>query len=164
MQMQTMEITPDIKSVRKDTPSKMIEAPPSKITVPNDQKLMEMFTTDMEKIQMYIDSSPIAERIDSKVIRKINEQAMNLSIDDFDTYLGEIGFDQASMYEWFQNIIDNNRSIGKIHKKLLQGRDISEDEAVYLMNWQGSNHSNYRYIHLGETSMQYHTHDVLEFE
>lgn len=46
-----------------------------KIIVPQDQKLLEMFTTDIERIQMYINSSPFADKMDAKVIRDINEQA-----------------------------------------------------------------------------------------
>jgi len=60
--MQTAEPTPK-KPIRR------------KIIVPQDQKLKEMFTTDIDRIQMYIDTSPFPDKTDAKVIRDINEQA-----------------------------------------------------------------------------------------
>ena len=59
---------------------------PRKIIVPQDQKLLEMFTTDINRIQMYIDSSPFADRMDAKVIRDINEHAVKMSMKDYDDY------------------------------------------------------------------------------
>lgn len=122
-----------------------------KIIVPQDQKLKEMFITDIDRIQMYIDSSPFADRMDAKVIQEINEQANILSIDDFDDYLAGIGFPKSSMITYFQNIIDNNARIHKIHHTIVSGKkDITEEDAVYIANWEASHHSNFRFIHLGE--------------
>ena len=64
--MQTAEPTP--KKPRR-------RAKRRKIIVPQDQKLKEMFTTNIDRIQMYIDTSPFPDKMDAKVIWEINEQA-----------------------------------------------------------------------------------------
>jgi len=124
---------------------------PRKIIVPQDQKLLEMFTTDINRIQMYIDSSPFADRMDAKVIRDINEHANKLSFEDFDDYLDDLEYEKSSMVAFFQNTIENNARIHKIHRTLVSGKkNIKEEDALYIMNWGSTNHSNFRFIHLGE--------------
>jgi hypothetical protein len=124
---------------------------PRKIIVPQDQKLLEMFTTDINRIQMYIDSSPFADRMDAKVIRDINEHANKLSFEDFDDYLDDLEYEKSSMVAFFQNTIENNARIHKIHRTLVSGKkNIKEEDALYIMNWGSTNHSNYRYIYFGE--------------
>jgi hypothetical protein len=122
-----------------------------KIIVPQDQKLLEMFTTDINRIQMYIDSSPFADRMDAKVIRDINEHAVKMSMKDFDDYLDDLEYEKSSMVAFFQNTIDNNARIHKIHRTIVSGKkDITEEDALYIVNWETTHHSNFRYIHMGE--------------
>jgi len=110
-----------------------------------------MFITDIDRIQMYIDTSPFPDKMDAKVIQEINEQANILSIDDFDDYLAGIGFPKSSMITYFQNIIDNNARIHKIHHTIVaEKKHITEEDAVYIMNWEDSHHSHFRYIYMGE--------------
>jgi hypothetical protein len=140
--MQTAEPTP--KKPRR-------HAKRRKIIVPQNQKLKEMFTTDIDRIQMYIDSSPFADRMDAKVIRDINEHANKLSFEDFDDYLDDLEYEKSSMVAFFQNTIENNARIHKIHRTLVSGKkNIKEEDALYIMNWGSTNHSNYRYIYFGE--------------
>jgi len=140
--MQTAEPTP--KKPRR-------RAKRRKIIVPQDQKLKEMFTTDIDRIQMYIDTSPFPDKMDAKVIQEINEHANKLSMHEFDDYLDDLEYHKSSMVAFFQNIIDNNARIHKIHHTIVSGkRDIKEEDAVYIINWETTHHSNYRFIHLGE--------------
>jgi len=135
-----------------------------KIIVPQDQKLLEMFTTDIDRIQMYIDSSPFADRMDAKVIRDINEHAVKLSMDDFQDYLADIGFPKSSMVTFFQNTIDDDSRIHKIHRTIVsEKKDITEEDAVYIITWKATNHSNFRYIHLGEHEPYQYEYDEDDF-
>ena len=140
------------KPIATDLPIKKTkQTRPRKIIVPQGQKLLEMFTTDIDRIQMYIDSSPFADRMDAAVIREINHHAVKMSMDDFQDYLADIGFTKSSMVTFFQNAIDNDSRIHKIHRTIVSStKDIKEEDAVYIISWKATNHSNFRYIHLGE--------------
>lgn len=137
---------------------------PRKIIVPQDQKLLEMFTTDIDRIQMYIDSSPFADRMDAAVIREINLHAVKMSVDDFDDYLAGIGFPKSSMIAFFQNTIDNDARVHKILRTIVADKKhISEEDAVYIMNWEDSHHSHFRYIYMGERESPEYEYDEDDF-
>jgi len=160
--METMNM---IQPISTDLPMKKTkQTRRRKIIVPQDQKLLEMFTTDIERIQMYINSSPFADKMDAKVIRDINEHAVKMSVDDFDSYMAGIGFSKSSMITYFQNIIDNNARIHKILRTIVaEKKHITEEDAVYIMNWEDSHHSHFRYIYMGERQSPDYEYDEDDF-
>lgn len=129
----------------------------------NVDKYQEMFTTNHERIQEFIDSiqatdempplrsrhhppsRPVYDRptcriIIAEVILDINHHAEKLSEFDFMEYLNTIDDQDYEMMLRFQNIIANDARIAKILRK----KHTTEEEEFHLMNWKSTNHSNYR--------------------
>ena len=103
---------------------------------PND-----MFTTDPDKIRAYIASSrPYASSIDPNVILKTNHRIhMLMSVFDFTEFLSTMTEDEYNMLLQFQNILDKNDRIANILRKKYP----TEEEELYLTNWNTTNCSNY---------------------
>lgn len=134
-----------------------------RIVVPNVDKYQEMFTTNRERIQEFINSiqatdempphhppsrsvydRPTWRIINAEVILDINRRAEKLSEFDFMEYLNTVDGEEYNMLLRFQNIIANDARIAKILRK----KYTTEEEEIYLMNWKSTNHSNYRLNHL----------------
>jgi hypothetical protein len=110
--------------------------------VPSDIKYQDMFTTDPEKIRDYIATSQrYSESIDPDIILKINHKAHKLT-DTFDytQFLGTVTEDEYEMLLQFQNILDNDKRITKI----LQKKNTSEEDEMYVMNWNTSKYGHFR--------------------
>lgn len=116
----------------------------SRIIVPNVDKYQEMFTTNRERIQEFINSIQATDKINADAIFDINHHAEKLSEFDFMEYLNTIDGEEYNMLLRFQNIIANDARIAKILRK----KHTTEEDEIHLMNWKSTNHSNYRLNHL----------------
>ena len=112
----------------------------SRIIVSNVDKYQEMFTTNHDRIQEFIDSIQATDDINAEVILDINHHAEKLSEFDFMEYLNTIDGEEYDMLLRFQNIIANDVRIAKILRK----KHTTEEDEIHLMNWKSTNHSNYR--------------------
>jgi hypothetical protein len=111
------------------------------IEVPSELKTQEMFTTDPDKIRAYIASSrQYTGSIDPDVIVKINVKTHKLmSVFDYTEFLSTITEDEYEMLLQFQNILDKDERITKI----LQKKHTSEEDELYMMNWNTSKYGHY---------------------
>ena len=107
---------------------------------PFEQRIQDMFTTDPEKIQTYITSRRrYASSLDPDVILKINHKAQKMTENDFIAYLNTLQEREYTMLLQFQNILDNNDRVAN----LLRKKHTSEEEELFLMSWNTSNHAIY---------------------
>ena len=119
---------------------------PNSVTIKRCEAYYEMFTTNIDRIKQFIAVSDYPDKIDPHVILKINEQAVQLSEDDFDDYFDDLDEDHKIMLYLFQNTIDvnNRRRIGRILMKLINSdQKCNEKELIDLMHWGGSNQGYY---------------------
>jgi len=139
----------------KKKSTKKEEAPPF------EQRIQDMFTTDPEKIRAYIASSRsrrYAASIDPDVILKINIKAQKFtSLLDFTGFLSTIPEDEYNMLLQFQNILDKNDRVTKI----LQKKYPTEEEELYLMNWNTTNCSNYYEANHPDTPYEFDESDYI---
>ena len=100
----------------------------------------EMFTTDIERVQYYVDNSTYGEFIDPRVIIELNTKAHELSEEDFNMYTCQWELlPKVSMMKWYQNIIDRDRRIDTILDKVVRKVEWDEDDVLYLSNWSSNN-------------------------
>jgi len=109
-------------------------------TAPFEQRIQDMFTTDPEKILAYITSRRrYASSLDPDIIVKINAKAQKMAENDFIAYLNTLQEREYTMLLQFQNILDNNDRVAN----LLRKKHTSEEEELFLMSWNTSNHAIY---------------------
>jgi len=113
---------------------------PRRIVVPTDDIYDEMFTTDLAKIQYYVENSTYQEFIDPLVILELNTKVHELSEEDFRRYTYRLdGLHKVSMLKWYQNIIDRDRRVDIILEKTRNKLEVDEDDIMYLASWSQSN-------------------------
>jgi hypothetical protein len=116
--------------------------------VPLEDRLQEMFTTDPDKVRLYIQMGPRHYHIDPEVILDVNHQANKLSPKDFNYYTNHLLGAHMTMMLQFQAILDQRPDMDEILSKT----HWSEEEFICIMRWQSDNQENYRELVLGDIS------------
>ena len=114
--------------------------------VPLEDRLQEMFTTDHDKVRLYIRMGRRHYHIDPEVILDINHQANKLSPKDFNYYTNHLPGQHLAMMRRFQAILDERPDIDEI----LDQREITEEDFIKLLFWQSDNHEDYHTLILGD--------------
>jgi hypothetical protein len=115
------------------------------IVVPEDERLVAMYTTDVEAIRRYVNANTrYGKFVDPEVIRDINMKANMMTDAEFSHYMNQIDPVKYGMVEYYQAIIANDPAIFK----MLPSKKQSSDDASYLVNWVNDNYDMYRYFYL----------------
>jgi hypothetical protein len=113
------------------------------ITINSIDRFNEMFTTNPDRIQQFIEVSEYPDKIDAGIIYEINKNAIKLSEQDFIYYTCKLTSEERVMMYLFENIIDKDIKIDKILKKIINGIKLNEKEMMLLTEWEGGNHGHY---------------------
>ena len=114
--------------------------------LPTHDRIREMFTTDPDKIRVYIQAGPSHYHIDPEVILAINIQANKLSADDFNHYTNHIPGQHMTMMRQFQAILADDPEIHEILSKPY----IFEDDFIKIINFQYGFHVTFREMYMGD--------------
>jgi len=115
------------------------------IVVPEDEKLVAMYTTDVEAIRRYVNANTrYGKFVDPEVIHDINVNANMMTRQEFSDYMNQIDPVKYGMVEYYQAIIANDPAIFK----MLPSKKQTGDDASYLANRVNDNYSFYRYFYL----------------
>jgi|APCry1669188879_1035177.scaffolds.fasta_scaffold41864_2 hypothetical protein len=139
--MESVTISPSgvIKKSTKKTRSKKPRTEPVGVAVTGLDKIYDSFTTDPDKVRLYINYSPYELYIDPEVILEINTKAHELSAEDFTKYANQLGPYRNPMIKYFQNCVLKTPQVHRILVKLDKGREINPDEACFIASWKRSN-------------------------
>jgi hypothetical protein len=139
-------VTPRASRPRKDILSVSGAKPRVRpIVVPEDEKLVAMYTTDVEAIRRYVNANTrYGKFVDPEIIRDINVKANMMTDAEFRHYMNQIDPVKYGMVEYYQAIIANDPAIFKI----LPSKKQTSDDALYLINNMNDNYTLYRYFHL----------------
>jgi len=115
------------------------------IVVPEDEKLVAMYTTDVEAIRRYVNANTrYGKFVDPEVIRDINVKANMMTEDEFSHYMNQLNGDKYGMVLFYQAIIMNDAGFFK----MLTNKKQTEDEFIYINQLVSNNYWMYRYFHL----------------
>ena len=114
--------------------------------VPEDEKLVAMYTTDVEAIRRYVNANTrYGKFVDPEVIRDINMKANMMTRQEFSDYSNaHIDGDKYGMVLFYQAIIMNDAGFFK----MLTSKKQTEDEFIYINQLVSNNYWMYRYFHL----------------
>jgi hypothetical protein len=119
---------------------------PNIITIKRSEWHHEMFTTDIDRIKQFIAASDYPNKIDPRVILKINEQAVLLSRQQFSYFFSDLDDDEQIMMYLYECTINPGyrKRIIKIIKKIIDPNEpCSEKDLIDLMHWESGNHGYY---------------------
>ena len=119
---------------------------PNSVTIKRCEAYYEMFTTNIDRIKQFIAVSDYPDKIDPRVILKINEQAVRLSEDDFDDYFDDLDDEEQIMMYLYECTINPGyrKRIIKIIKKVIDPNEpCSERDLIDLMHWESGKHGYY---------------------
>jgi len=100
-------------------------------------KIYDTFTTDPDKIHLYIQHSPYSTHINPDVVLEVNQLARVLTADEFMRYMNRM--QNNGMMKYFQNCVLKDPVIHRILVKIEKGREIYPDDAVKIASWKRSN-------------------------
>jgi len=138
-------VTPRASRPRKNMPVSGAKPRVRPIVVPEDEKLVAMYTTDVEAIRRYVNANTrYGKFVDPEVIRDINMNANTMTKWEFNHYMNQLNGDKYGMVEYYQAIIANDPAIFKI----LPSKKQTGDDASFLANNVSNNYDMYRYFHM----------------